>query len=315
MFTQEATSRPTGTTAKWKYDAVGSPQECLRSPRGCQAPAAAAQAIAEAGDSAMFTMKGRRVVLCDMTYRIDVATLEDHAETPEAKSTRASCDESEHELIRKFLDSGRVKRLPDGTGVCTFSYAASDIGEELFRHGSLENGGRLYPDKWPSATCLPRKLRNCALGALHVEMDDSNAFHRYLQCLTNSTMARAVLEDLVQDNSYRSCLAEHYFGDRTKTEPVKVLFHMLANDGLCKDWRREHKIKRDIPDHPKVEQMEAAMKEVAKELASTDLGRRAVAFIKEKFPKKWKPRSVDGKSKLVQVDRDPKLTWKSYLLQ
>ena len=61
--------------------------------------------------------------------------------------------------------------------------------------------------------------------------------------------------------------------------------------------------------------MEAAMKEVAEELASTDIGRRAVAFIKEKFPKKWKTRSVNGKSKQVEVDRNPKLTWKSYLLQ
>eukprot|EP00959_Pyramimonas_sp_CCMP1952_P098689 2062960-Pyramimonas_sp.AAC.1 len=68
-----------------------------------------------------------------------------------------------------------------------------------------------------------------------------NAFHRYLQRLTTSSMARAVLDDLVQDNSYRSCLAEHYFGDKTRTEPVKIL----------KDWRREHKVKRGIPDHPK----------------------------------------------------------------
>ena len=270
----------------------------------------------------MLTAKGRRVVLRDLTYRIDAAALEAYAETSEAKSTRASCDESkarskltEHELIRKFLDGGRVKRLPDGTGICTFSYAASDIGEELFRQGFLENGGRLYPDKWPSATDLPKKLRNCALGAQHVEMDDSNAFHRYLQSLTTSSSARAVLEDLVQDNSYRACLAEHYFGDKTRTEPVKLLFHMLANDGLCKDWRREHKVKRGIPDHPKVERMEAAMKEVAEELASTDVGRRAVAFIKEKFPKKWKPRFVNGKTKQVEVDRDPKLTWKSYMLQ
>ena len=74
---------------------------------------------------------------------------------------------------------------------------------------------------------------------------------------------------------------------------------------MCKDWRREHKVKRGIPDHPKVERMEAAMKEVAEELASTDLGRRAVAFIKEKFPKKWKTRTVNGKTKQVEVDRDP----------
>ena len=94
-------------------------------------------------------------------------------------------------------------------------------------------------------------------------------------------MARAVLEDLVQDNSYRSCLAEHYFGDKTRTE---------------KDWRREHKVKRGIPDNPKVERMEAAMKEVAEELASTDLGRRAVAFIREMFPKKWKTRIANGKT-------------------
>ena len=145
----------------------------------------------------MLTAKGRRVVLRDLTYRIDAAALEAYAETPEAKSARTSCDESkarsrltEHELVRKFLDGGRVKRLPDGTGICTFSYAASDIGEELFRQGFLENGGRLYPDKWPSATDLPKKLRNCALGAQHVEMDDSNAFHRYLQSLTTSTSAR-----------------------------------------------------------------------------------------------------------------------------
>ena len=50
--------------------------------------------------------------------------------------------------------------------------------------------------------------------------NDSNAFHRYLQCLTSSSMSRAVLEDLVQDNSYRSRLAEHYFGDKTRTVPV-----------------------------------------------------------------------------------------------
>ena len=94
----------------------------------------------------MLTAKGRKVVLPDVTYRIDAAALEAYAETPEAKSTRASCDESkarakltEHELIRRFLDGGRVKRLPDGTGICTFSYAASDIGEELRRHGFLEN--------------------------------------------------------------------------------------------------------------------------------------------------------------------------------
>ena len=288
----------------------------------CTPAPAPAEAVGSTDDSPMLTAKGRRMILQDLTYRIDAAALEAYAETSEAKSTRASCDESkarakltEHELIRRFLDGGRVKRLPDGTAICTFSYAASDIGEELWRQGLLENGGRLYPDKWPSVTDFPKKLRNCALGAQHVEMDDSNAFHRYLQSLTSSSTARAVLEDLVQDNTYRTCLAEHYFGDKTRTEPIKILFHMLANDGLCKDWRREHKVKRGIPDHPKVERMEAAMKEIAEELASTDLGRRAVAFIKEKFPKKWKPRVVKGKTKLVEVDRDPKLTWKSYLLQ
>ena len=45
------------------------------------------------------------------------------------------------------------------------------------------------------------------------------------------------------------------------------------------------------------------------------LGRRAVAFIKEKFPKNCKPGIVNGKTKLVEINRGPKLAWKSYLLQ
>ena len=230
-----STGRAKKSGAKRKIDAVSGEEAGIQQTMASSASQPAS--VATTDDSVMLTAKGRHVVLQDLTYRIDAAALEAYAATPEAKSTRTTSDDprarklTEHELIRRFLDGGRVKRLPDGTGICTFSYAASPIGDELYRQGFLENGGRLYPDDWPSATDLPKKLRNCALGAQHVEMDDSNAFHRYLQCLTTSSMARAVLEDLVQDNSYRSCLAEHYFGDKTRTEPVKILFHMLANNG------------------------------------------------------------------------------------
>ena len=222
--------RKTGTGrakkgTKRKFDVVSSQSEETASVLG-DSPMGAAEhgtsaspeismgAGVSAGGSALLSAKGRRVVLCDVQYKIDAAALEAYAETPEAKTTRASCDESkarsrltEHELIKRFLGSGRVKRLPDGTGVCTFSYTASPIGEELFRQGFLENGGRLYPDLWPSVTDLPKKLRNCALGAHCIEMDDSNAFHRYLQSLTTSSSAHAALEELVQDRSYRACLA------------------------------------------------------------------------------------------------------------
>ena len=272
---------------------------------------------------ALYSGKGRRIMLCDVQYEVDVAALEAHANTPEAKSAWASYDLSkttsrltEHDLIKKFLDdTRRVKRMPNGRGICTFSYTPSDLGQALVEAGFLELGGRLYPDVWPCATSLPKKLRNCALGAHYVEYDDSSAFHHYLHSLTTNTSARAVMEEFLCDKGYRSRLAEHYFGDATRTEPVKILFHMLANDGLCKDWRREHKIKRNIPDHPMVDRMQTAMKEVAEELANTDLGRRAVAFIQERKPTKLKTRFVKGKKRQVRVAIDPKLTWKSYLLQ
>ena len=275
------------------------------------------------GGPALYSGKGRRIMLRDVQYTVDVAALEAHANTPEAKSAWASYDLNkatyrltEHDLIKKFLDeTRRVKRLPDGSGICTFSYTPSDLGQALVEAGYLELGGRLYPDVWPCATSLPKKLRNCALGAHYVEYDDSSAFHHYLHSLTTNSSARAVMEEFLCDKGYRSRLAEHYFGDATRTEPVKILFHMLANDGLCKDWRREHKIKRSIPDHPMVERMQAAMKEVAEELASTDRGRRAVAFIQERKPTKLKTKFVNGKKRQVRVAIDAKLTWKSYLLQ
>ena len=64
-----------------------------------------------------------------------------------------------------------------------------------------------------------------------------------------------------------------------------------------------------------VERIQAAMKEVAEELASTDRGRRAVAFIQERKPTKLKTRFVNGKKRQVRVAIDAKLTWERYLPQ
>ena len=260
-----------------------------------------------------------RIVLCDLQYKVDTAALEAHANTPEASATWASPDETEvrskmteRDYIRQFLNSKRMKRLPDGSGVCTFSYRHTDIGQALQDAGFLENGGRLYPDAYPCATQLGSKLRNCALGAHYMECDDADAFHRYLQTLSTNPLVQTVLEELAGDKTYRKRLAEHYFGDEARTKPIKTLLHMMANDGLCKDWRREHKIPKSIPDHPLVERFGKAMETVTEELATRGHGPAAIAYIEKYFPTKWK---LLRNGKKRKVARDAKLTWKSYLLQ
>ena len=171
-----------------------------------------------------------------------------------------------------------MKRLPDGSGVCTFSYTHSDIGQGLQDAGFLEKGGQLYPGAFPCATQLGSKLRNCALGAHYMECDDADAFHRYLQTLSTNPLVQTVLEELAGDKTYRKRLAEHYFGDEARTKPIKTLLHMMANDGLCKDWRREHKIPKSIPDHPLVERFGKAMETITEELASRGHGPEALAL-------------------------------------
>lgn len=268
---------------------------------------------------------GERIVLRDLPYIVDAAALDAYAATPEAGSTWAPpCDSdgararmTEREYIAMFLRN--VNPKPDGLGECAFSYVHSEIGQALVDANLLENGGRLYPEhdgRWPCVTQLGKKLRNCALGSSYVELDDSNAYHKYLQVLTTNQTAIAVLDELT-DKSYRKRLAGHYFGDETKTEPIKQLFHMLSNDGSCADWRRSNKVKRSIPDHPLVARMERAMTEVAEELASSERGRAAIALLEERFPKKWKALQAgkSGKMRRKLVPRNAKLTWKSYLLQ
>ena len=266
------------------------------------------------------SMSNLRIILCDLQCKVDAAALEAYANTPEAGTTWASPDETEEirskmterDYIRLFLNSKRMKRLSDGSGVCTFSYRHSDIGQGLQDAGFLENGGRLYPDAYPCATALGSKLRNCALGAHYMECDDADAFHRYLQKLSSNTLVKTVLEELAGDKTYRKRLAEHYFGDVARTKPIKTLLHMMANDGLCKDWRREHKIPKSIPDHPLVERFGKAMETVTEELATRGHGPAAIAYIEKYFPTKWK-KLRNGKRR--KVARDAKLTWKSYLLQ
>ena len=219
------TGREKQAGAKRKFDAVEDKRERSSSPQGDLMPPSAAEAVSKVAtpapapaeavsntdDSPMLTAKGRRMILQDLTYRIDAAALEAYAETSEAKSTRASCDESkarakltEHELIRRFLDGGRVKRLPDGTAICTFSYAASDIGEELWRQGLLENGGRLYPDKWPSVTDF---RKSCATA--HSERSTSK--WTTVMPSTGTCKALPVALPLVQSwkISSRTTLTEH----------------------------------------------------------------------------------------------------------
>ena len=61
------------------------------------------------GGPALYSGKGRRIMLCDVQYTVDVAALEAHANTPAAKSAWASYDLNkatyrltEHDLIKKF---------------------------------------------------------------------------------------------------------------------------------------------------------------------------------------------------------------------
>ena len=88
-----------------------------------------------------------RVILCDLQYKVNTAALEAHANTPEAGATWASPDETEirskmteREYIRLFLNSKRMKRLPDGSGVCTFSYG----------YRTRAPGRRLSRKWWPA---------------------------------------------------------------------------------------------------------------------------------------------------------------------
>ena len=69
-----------------------------------------------------------RDVLCDLQYKVDDAALKAHANAPEAGTTWASRDENEarskmteRDYIRLFLNGKRMKRMSDGSGVCTFS--------------------------------------------------------------------------------------------------------------------------------------------------------------------------------------------------
>ena len=255
------------------------------------------------------------MMLRDADYNVDAFALESYAGTPEAASTWASPEEddalrsryTERDLIGLFLQK-KVNRKPDGTGTCVVSHGCSDVGQALVDAGLLEIGGRLYPDVWPCARQLGKRLRNSALGARYCELDDSNAFHRYLQTLTSNETAKAVLSELANDKTHRARLAEYYFGDGTKTGPIKTLFHALSNDGSIAEWRRANQVKRGIPDHPLVARMECAMGEVTEELASTERGKAAVALLEERFPKKWVCRAgKDGKKKKRLVNRNEKV--------
>jgi len=287
------------------------------------------------GPTGYYDSKDRPIILADMTYTIDGAALEEYSRTQAASINAASSKETdpkskmtEQEVIQRLLHCKRVLRHADGTATCTYSYVHSEIGQQLWKHGFLPNGGRVYPDFWPSATCLSnqtdepreevnvsqnRKLRNCALGRYYIELDDANAFHCYLMTLTKNKQVIELLGELTRDKSYRGRLAMYYFSDDSDKhkDAIKELFHSLSNDGFCKQWRRKHKVNGRTQDHPLVERMEKAMADVTEELAATEKGREAVAFIEARWPTK---RKVIGK-KVRFVARNAKLTWKSFLLQ
>ena len=187
----------------------------------------------------------------------DAAALEAYANTPEAGTTWASPDETEEirskmterDYIRLFLNSKRMKRLWDGSGVCTFSYRHSDIGQGLQDAGFLENGGRLYPDAYPCATALGSKLRNCALGAHYMECDDADAFHRYLQKLSSNTLVKTVLEELaalkeemaVAEGKYTKLLDEK-ISDVDEFTKTRLLKTEELNRTLLKKAKEDSKL-------------------------------------------------------------------------
>ena len=162
-------------------------------------------------------------------------------------------------------------------------------------------------------------MRGIALGKFYGEMDDKDAFHKLLHSLTENRRAKELIERIIGDASLKPALSEHYFGTADRVGDIKALLHSMSNGGAPDTWRREcGATTHDDP--PFVKELQDAMGEVTRELASTGVGPEAVQFIAERFPVKTRmlpdPRPDDPfKMKCVKEARDPERCWKSYLLQ
>ena len=268
---------------------------------------------------------GRPIVFAGVKYSVDVASLRAYAGTEEAVHTKRlkhtyknGAPMTDRERIDKFLK--HVQATASGDGLCTVSYTRSEIGQALVDAGFIRHA-RVYPDAWPS--CITNlggsSLRAVALGKFYGEMDDKDAFHKLLHSLTDNRRAKELIGRILSDASLKPTLSEHYFGTPDRVGDIKALLHSMSNGGAPDAWRREcGATSHDDP--PFVVELQSAMSEVTRELASTGVGSEAVKFIAERFPVKMTmlpdPRPDEPyKMKCVEEARDPERCWKSYLLQ
>ncbi|MBP59914.1 MAG: hypothetical protein CMJ62_00185 [Planctomycetaceae bacterium] len=264
----------------------------------------------------MIGSNGRPIVLNAIRYKVDTAALTQYAASEEAVRV-ASSDETElragiteRDLIGRFLQN--VTRGANDEGTCTVSYTRCQIGQALVDAGLLTKA-RLYPERWPiCATQLGRYLRSLALGKYYVEMDDENAFHKLLQARTCSERAKVLIERVISDKDLKPHLSQHYFGDQAHIPEVKKLLHALSNGGSVDTWREKHRIRADVAEHEFVIEFTDTMSHVTDELAHQGNGPAGVKLIGERFPTKLM-RCADGSMRTVK--RDPRLTWKSFVLQ
>jgi len=146
---------------------------------------------------------------------------------------------------------------------------------------------------------LSKRLRNLALRKYYGEADDEHAFHKLLQSLTTNAQARELIERMVTDPSLKVEVSKHYFADETHTTEVKQLLHAMSNGGAVATWRAKHLVRAAVAEHEFIGSFAEAMDQVTVELAQANNGPAGVKLIQEHFPNK----------------RDPRLTWKSFLLQ
>lgn len=271
---------------------------------------------------------GRPIVL-RATYFVNVQRLKEYAATPQAKKTPASTKAknfrsklSQREVIERFLE--KVVQDSRGGGSCTVNYTLCEIGQSLVDTGLLQSS-RPYPDdaapgkRWPvCATQLGKKLRALALGSYYVEMDDANAFHLLLQARTSSLEAKQLISRIIDDSAFKESLSQHYFETPSRIDAIKQLLHSMSNGGTTHRWRVEHGVRLSVPDHDFALDLQRAMEAVTQELALQGPGPAAEQLIAEHFPTKQeqvRDREDPTRFRTIERPRDPKKTWKSFLLQ
>jgi hypothetical protein len=202
--------------------------------------------------------------------------------------------------------SAFLARLSPRTDAVGEDYVRSEVGQALVGAG-LITGCRIYPrPRRARPTSMGRRLRAVALSSRYVELDGKDAFHRFTPARTRDPMTRRTLDTLIEDGQLKEDLAAYYFGARAAAAPdgaalakVKSLLRAVSNGGSTAAWRRLRYVAEDLDEHEFVLDLVRVMRKIKREFASTSLGRKAVAFIAERFPDRRRPAS----------------TWKSFLLQ